>query len=93
MRPVWAADVLGNASGWLGKQGFHDFAGSSLVHSTGGWVALAIVTIVGPRLGRFDKDGKAVEIPGSYMPMAMPGSTRLLPQTDDRPHPAASGPP
>ena len=75
---VWASDALGEPSGWLARQGFHDFAGSSVVHSTGGWVALAVVIIVGPRLGRFDKDGKAVEIPGSNMPMAMLGTMILI---------------
>jgi ammonium transporter len=75
---VWASDALGEPSGWLARQGFHDFAGSSVVHSTGGWVALAVVLIVGPRLGRFDAKGKPVEIPGSNMPMAMLGTMILI---------------
>lgn len=75
---VWASDALGEPTGWLAKQGFHDFAGSSVVHSTGGWVALAIVIIVGPRLGRFDEKGKPVEIPGSNMPLAMLGTLILV---------------
>ena len=75
---VWATDVLGEPTGWLAKQGFHDFAGSSVVHSTGGWVALAIVIIIGPRLGRFDENGKPVEIPGSNMPLAMLGTFLLV---------------
>lgn len=75
---VWASDALGEPSGWLAQQGFHDFAGSSVVHSTGGWVALAVVIIVGPRLGRFDANGKPVEIPGSNMPMAMLGTMILI---------------
>ncbi|MCC5843393.1 MAG: ammonium transporter [Verrucomicrobia bacterium] len=75
---VWASDALGEPSGWLARQGFHDFAGSSVVHSTGGWVALAVVIIVGPRLGRFNSEGKPVEIPGSNMPMAMLGTMILI---------------
>ena len=75
---VWASDALGEPTGWLAKQGFHDFAGSSVVHSTGGWVALAVVIIVGPRLGRFDAKGKPVDIPGSNMPMAMLGTLILV---------------
>ena len=43
--------------GWLGKLGFIDFAGSSVVHSVGGWVALAILLIIGNRTGRF-REGK-----------------------------------
>ncbi len=50
---VWAMDSLGNAAGWLGKLGFVDFAGSSVVHGVGGWVALAAVIVVGARIGRF----------------------------------------
>ncbi len=75
---VWASNILGEPAGWLAKQGFHDFAGSSVVHSTGGWVALAIIVIMGPRIGRFDDKGKPVEIPGSNMPMAMLGAVILV---------------
>ncbi len=75
---VWATDYLGDASGWLAQKGFLDFAGSSVVHSTGGWVSLALILLVGPRLGRFDKEGKAVEIPGSNMPLAMLGTILLI---------------
>ena len=46
-------------TGWLGKLGFIDFAGSSVVHSVGGWVALAIILIIGNRTGRF-RDGKEI---------------------------------
>ena len=44
-------------SGWLGEMGFTDFAGSTIVHSTGGWAALAGAIVVGPRWGKFRKDG------------------------------------
>lgn len=43
-----------NENGWLGQLGFVDFAGATVVHSTGGWMALAAVLVLGPRLGRFD---------------------------------------
>ena len=51
--------------GWLAKQGFQDFAGSTIVHSTGGWAALAGVLVVGPRLGKFRKDGSVKPTPPS----------------------------
>lgn len=54
---VWAdASGLQTTSGWLGAMGFYDFAGSTVVHSMGGWVALAAIIIIGPRIGRFDND-------------------------------------
>ncbi|WP_419914581.1 ammonium transporter [Candidatus Poriferisodalis sp.] len=51
--------------GWLYEQGFQDFAGSTIVHSTGGWAALAGVLVVGPRLGKFRKDGSVRPTPPS----------------------------
>lgn len=51
---AWGGAADGVAAGWLSKQGFIDFAGSTVVHSVGGWVALAAVLIIGPRIGRFD---------------------------------------
>ena len=51
--------------GWLAEQGFQDFAGSTIVHSTGGWAALAGVMIIGPRLGKFRPDGSARPTPPS----------------------------
>ncbi len=50
--------------GWLSQLGFHDFAGSSIVHSVGGWIGLAGAAVIGPRLGKYDKNGKARAIPG-----------------------------
>jgi Amt family ammonium transporter len=60
---------------WLGAE-FHDFAGSVVVHAVGGWLALAAVLRLGPRLGRFEK-GKAVGIPPSSIPWLAMGSWLL----------------
>jgi ammonium transporter, Amt family len=63
--------------GWLSTlpfgAGFKDFAGSTVVHSVGGWMALIGAIALGPRLGRFGKDGKAVAIPGHSAPFAVLG--------------------
>ena len=51
--------------GWLSEMGFQDFAGSTIVHGTGGWAALAGILVVGPRLGKFRKDGSVKVTPPS----------------------------
>ncbi len=51
--------------GWLNELGFQDFAGSTIVHSTGGWAALAGALVVGPRLGKFRRDGTVRPTPPS----------------------------
>jgi Amt family ammonium transporter len=51
--------------GWLTELGFKDFAGSTIVHSTGGWAALAGVMVVGPRLGKYRRDGSVRPTPPS----------------------------
>ncbi len=51
--------------GWLAEMGFKDFAGSTIVHSTGGWAALAGLLVIGPRLGKFRKDGSVKPTPPS----------------------------
>lgn len=58
--------------GWLKSYGFHDFAGSTMVHSIGGWAALAGVIVLGPRIGKY-VDGKINPIPGHSMPLATIG--------------------
>lgn len=73
---VWggaAGAEIGLGAGWLNRIGFVDFAGSSVVHSVGGWTALALLFILGPRKGRFDKKGKAHPLPASSIPMAVGG--------------------
>lgn len=59
--------------GWLDAMGFYDFAGSTLVHSVGGWGALVGALFLGARLGKYGKDGRITPIPGSNMPMATVG--------------------
>jgi ammonium transporter, Amt family len=60
--------------GWLEAMGFRDFAGSTVIHSMGGALALAGIIVVGPRVGRFNKDGSANAIPGHNMPLIALGS-------------------
>lgn len=59
--------------GWLYEMGFHDFAGSSIVHGFGGFAALACVIILGARKGKFGPGGKSNAIPGHSMPLATLG--------------------
>lgn len=60
-------------AGWLDTLGFYDFAGSTLVHSVGGWAALVAVWLLGARIGKFKKDGSIGAIPGHNMPFATAG--------------------
>lgn len=64
---VWTADI-----GWLSKMGFADFAGSTVVHSVGGWAALMGAAFLGPRIGKFE-NGEARAIPGHNMSIATLG--------------------
>lgn len=61
-----------NSEGWLAQLGFHDFAGSAVVHSLGGWCALIGAWMVGPRIGKYRK-GKVFPIPGHNLSMAALG--------------------
>lgn len=67
---AWNGLNIGDLSGFLGRIGFVDFAGSSVVHSVGGWSSLAILLIVGARTGRFEADGTPRHIAGSNIPIA-----------------------
>lgn len=67
----WAwSGLFGEGGGWLERLGFIDFAGSTVVHSVGGWVALAGAVVIGPRIGKYAPDGVARAIPGHNIPMA-----------------------
>src|SRR5690606_26154934 len=61
--------------GWLASlhTPFHDFAGSTIVHSTGGWAALMGALILGPRIGKYDENGKPRALPGHSIPFAIVG--------------------
>jgi ammonium transporter, Amt family len=59
--------------GWLDAMGFYDFAGSLVVHAVGGFAGLAGAIVLGPRIGKFGKDGKAKGMPGHNLPLAALG--------------------
>jgi len=71
MYPITGHWIWGG--GFLGANNFRDFAGSSVVHSVGGWAALAGVIVLGPRLGKYSKDGKVNPIPGHSLTSASLG--------------------
>ncbi len=62
-----------NEAGELIEAGFYDFAGSTIVHSVGGWAALVMVILLGPRLGKYNKDGSSNAIPGHNLTLAAIG--------------------
>src|SRR4051812_26379792 len=68
---IWAGVDLGRHSGWLAALGFIDFAGSTVVHSVGGWISLAAILVLGPRTGRFKPEPKEIE--GHNLPIAVLG--------------------
>ena len=69
----WAWGSLLNGNGWLEGKGFIDFAGSTVVHSIGGWCALAGAIVLGPRKGKYGPKGEVRAIPGHNIPMAAIG--------------------
>lgn len=69
----WCWSGLYHGKGWLEKMGFIDFAGSTVVHSIGGWAALAGAIVLGPRIGKYDANGKPKAIPGHSIPLAALG--------------------
>tara|TARA_R110002111_G_scaffold117466_3_gene179508 strand:+ start:6129 stop:9128 length:3000 start_codon:yes stop_codon:yes gene_type:complete len=70
---AWAKYASGDPAGWLGKLGFIDFAGSTVVHSVGAWSALAAVLILGPRLARFSDNSNPTRFSASNLPLAALG--------------------
>jgi Amt family ammonium transporter len=74
----WAGLDEGLTNGWLNGLGFVDFAGSTVVHSVGGWVSLAVLLIIGPRLGRFSEDGTPQKLPASNLSLATLGAVFLF---------------
>ncbi len=76
---VWGGGWLANLGRSLGLgNGSVDFAGSGVVHMTGGAVGLAVAMVLGPRIGRFNKDGSANTIPGHNIPMGVLGAIILF---------------
>lgn len=73
----WAWGAWHGGQGWLAKLGFIDFAGSTVVHSVGGWCALAALIIIKPRLGRYAADGTPRLIPGHNLSAATTGALIL----------------
>ncbi len=75
----WAWNGLnqGAPTGWLGSLGFTDFAGSTVVHSVGGWIALAVLLIIGPRTGRYTDTGQLRPLQGSNLPLSTVGTLLL----------------
>ncbi|MEW5949995.1 MAG: ammonium transporter [Thermodesulfobacteriota bacterium] len=69
----WAWGGLFHGGGWLEKLGFIDFAGSTVVHSQGGWLSLAGAMVLGPRIGKYTPEGKVSAIPGHNIPLAALG--------------------
>ena len=70
---AWNGVETGVMTGWLGVRGFVDFAGSTVVHSVGGWTSLAAVLVLGARTGRFPAHGEPRKISGSNIPVATLG--------------------
>ena len=75
---AWGNLLDGGNPAWLADLGFVDFAGSTVVHSVGAWVALAVIVVIGPRTGRFDDRGRPVEMQGYSAVMSAGGAILLL---------------
>lgn len=74
---AWNNAADGAAGGWLGQLGFVDFAGSTVVHSFGGWTSLAALLVIGPRIGRFSTDRPGHRMQGADIPLATLGTLIL----------------
>jgi len=75
---AWAGLDTSEAFGWLNGIGFVDFAGSTVVHSVGGWISLAVLLIIGPRIGRFAEDGTPQRLNPSNLSLATLGAVFLF---------------
>ncbi|MDJ0614165.1 MAG: ammonium transporter [Rhizobiaceae bacterium] len=75
---VWGNAVLLNNPSYLADKGFLDFAGSTVVHSTAAWVALAAILVIGPRIGRFDENGNVKPMHGSSAVLSLAGTVILF---------------
>ena len=74
---AWNGINLGSFNGWLGQLGFVDFAGSTIVHSIGGWIALAALLVIGPRQGRFDSQNGSRKFHGANLQLSVMGAMLL----------------
>jgi Amt family ammonium transporter len=75
---TWGAALGPNSGAFLGNLGFVDFAGSTVVHSTGGWISLAACMVIGPRIGRYGADGRPVRIAGHSPVLSTTGALLLF---------------
>ncbi|WP_193370612.1 ammonium transporter [Pelagibius marinus] len=74
---AWGNLLISDNPAWLADMGFIDFAGSTVVHSVGGWIGLAAIVVAGARIGRFDDDGNALPIHGHSAVLATMGAIVL----------------
>lgn len=75
---VWGTAIGPNSGAFLANLGFVDFAGSTVVHATGGWIALAACLVIGARRGRFDAQGRPVRLAGNNPVLATTGGLILF---------------
>jgi len=74
---VWGSAIIAENESWLAAMGFYDFAGSTVVHLLGAVVGLAAVIVLGPRIGRFDEDGKPQDLHGHNLALSAVGALIL----------------
>ncbi len=74
---VWGGALEGGKTGWLVQMGFLDFAGGAVVHATGGWISLAALLVLGPRIGRYNADGSVNRITGAGLQTSIFGTLLL----------------
>lgn len=75
---AWGNALVENSTAFLAQNGFVDFAGSTVVHGTGGWIALAACLLIGPRQGRYDHNGLPMRIQGHSSVLATAGALLLF---------------